>query len=175
MVGRRLVVMGVSAAGKSTVGRAVAAELGLPFLDADDFHTDDAVRRMARGEALDDADREPWLRACGSALAELSGGAVMACSALARRYRRILVEECPDAVFVFLRVDEHEAKKRSQDREGHFMSPALLRSQFATLEPLEREEGGLTVDADQPFSAVVRAIVEGASSAAAPQPRAYDA
>lgn len=173
----RIVIMGVSAVGKSTVGSAVAAELGVPFLDGDDLHTPQSVAKMSRGQPLDDQDRAPWLRACGRALANAPGGGVLACSALTRRYRRILANEAPDAIYIHLAAHQDRVALRAQSRSEHFMDPTLLDSQYATLEPLEADEGGLVVDADQAVESIVGEVLVHlvvampvvSSSAAAPE------
>src|SRR6185503_8134662 len=98
-----VVVMGVTGCGKSTVGIALARRLGVPFADADDFHSQENVAKMAAGAPLDDADRGPWLHAIGAWLAEhAEHGAVASCSALKRAYRDVLREHAPDAFFVHL-------------------------------------------------------------------------
>ena len=161
MTGRRaprVVIMGVSAVGKSTVGAALARELRVPFLDADDLHSKASVAKMGSGTALDDTDRGPWLHACGRALASQPGGAVIACSALARRYRDILVQECPDAFFVHLSASIDGVARRAESRTDHFMPPGLLHSQFATLEQLEPDENGVVVDAGQELSTTLSEI-----------------
>ncbi|MEI6083696.1 MAG: gluconokinase [Verrucomicrobiota bacterium] len=129
------VIAGVSGSGKSVVGAALAERLGLPFYDADDFHPAANVAKMSSGVPLDDADREPWLRTLAGKIHEwnTAGGAVLACSALKGSYRRILGEG--GAVrFVLLNVPEEILAHRLRDRPAHFMPPALLASQLATLE-----------------------------------------
>jgi gluconokinase len=157
---RRIVIMGVSAVGKSTVGAALAHELGIPFLDADDLHSKASVTKMASGTALNDTDRAPWLQACGRALANQPGGAVIACSALARRYREVLVRECADAFFVHLSASIDGVARRAESRVDHFMPAELLRSQFATLEDLEPDENGVVVDAGASLPTVLSEILE---------------
>lgn len=154
----RVIVMGVSAVGKSTVGAALASHVRVPFLDGDDFHSPESVSKMARGQSLDDSDRTPWLHTCGRVLADEPRGAVLACSALARRYRDILVSECPEAVFVHLAADIDRITARAMRRTGHFMPTTLLRSQYDTLEPLAAGEAGFEVDADQDVADIVSDI-----------------
>jgi carbohydrate kinase (thermoresistant glucokinase family) len=155
----RIVVMGVSAVGKSTIGRRLAEALALPFIDADDLHTPASVQKMASGVPLTDDDRLPWLRECGRALTAAEGGAVIACSALTRAYRDELRDEASDAVFVHLHADPVHIQERAAQRIGHFMPPSLLASQLATLQPLEPGERGITVDAVQTVDAVVAELV----------------
>ena len=105
MSARRIIVMGPSGSGKTAVGAALAVDLAVEFVDADDLHPAANVAKMAAGHPLDDADRAPWLDIVGRTLAELPGGGVIACSALQRRYPDRLRAAAPDAVFVELSVD----------------------------------------------------------------------
>jgi carbohydrate kinase (thermoresistant glucokinase family) len=156
----RIVVMGVSAVGKSAVGAALAARLGVPFADADDLHSAASVEKMQAGAPLTDEDRWPWLRRCGERLRAEPGGAVMACSALRRRYRDAL-RDCAEGVFfVHLRADPDSVRERATSRDGHFMPVALLASQFATLEPLGEDEAGIVVDATQDIASIVDECVD---------------
>lgn len=140
----RIVVMGPSGSGKSVVGAVLAARLGVPFLDADDLHPAANVAKMAAGDPLDDDDRMPWLDVVAAALGQPAEGAVVACSALARRYRDRLRAGAPDAVFVELRVDAAELRRRMDARE-HFMPSSLLASQLDTLEHLDPAERGVVI------------------------------
>jgi gluconokinase len=131
-----IILMGVTASGKTTVGRLLAAASGYQFYDADDFHPSANIDKMRQGIPLDDADRRPWLetlrdlvRRC---LAEQCN-VVLACSALKEDYRRYLLID-PGVRLVYLKADEELIRQRLQRRQGHFMSPALLQSQFTTLE-----------------------------------------
>jgi len=159
--------MGASGAGKTTVGSALAAALGWPFHDADDFHTPHNVALMRAGVALDDDDRRPWLEALASLVrGHASGGtsAVLACSALRRDYRALLVPSAfPDAVrFVFLRASAALLTERLALRRGHFFPPALLASQLAALEEPhdDADEAApvVTVDAARPVDELVAEI-----------------
>jgi gluconokinase len=156
----RIVVMGPSGSGKSVVGLALAQRLGLPFVDADDLHPTANVAKMAAGVALDDGDRMPWLDVVAATLRDAPGGVVMACSALARRYRdRIRGGTAePGVVFVELRVPRDELARRMGARE-HFMPSSLLISQLQTLEHLEPDEAGVVVAGDPPLAEVVDAAV----------------
>lgn len=139
--------MGVSGSGKSTVGSRLAEELAVPFLDADDLHPPANVDKMAAGVPLTDDDRWPWLAKVGQALAAASGtGLVVACSALKRSYRDAIRAQAPGTVFVHLTGSRELLSSRLSHREGHFMPASLLDSQLATLQPLEPDEGGVTVD-----------------------------
>jgi gluconokinase len=155
-----IVVMGVSGSGKSTVGAALAQRLRVPFADADDFHPPANIAKMTAGEALDDDDRYPWLEAIGQWLARRNGdGGVMSCSALKRKYREQLRLHCPDTLFVHLSGTPEVIGRRQASRPGHFMPASLLASQFATLEPLEPDERGTTIDVDQDIDSIVENYV----------------
>lgn len=155
-----IIVMGVSGAGKSTVGRALAAELSWAFYDADDFHPASNVSKMAAGVALNDADRQPWLDALHGLITttlETSQTAVLACSALKKSYRRVLRGELGKAVRVVYLAGSFELiKERLEARSGHFMKAELLRSQFAAL---EKPEDALTVSIDQHVTAIVEMVI----------------
>jgi carbohydrate kinase (thermoresistant glucokinase family) len=154
-----VVVMGVSGSGKTTVGRELAARLGVPFVDADDLHPASNVAKMAAGHALDDADRWPWLARVGAALAAASAtGMVVACSALKRSYRAAILAEAPAAVFAELDGPRAVLLERMAARHDHFMPVSLLDSQLATLEPLGADEPGFTVSIEQPVADIVTAI-----------------
>ena len=154
-------VMGVSAAGKSTVGTALALTLGVPFVDADDLHSDANRAKMAAGIPLTDDDRWPWLDAVGARLRdERDSGLVVACSALRRAYRDRIREAAPGVVFVHLTGTPELLAARAGARTDHFMPPALLVSQLATLEPLEDDEAGLVADVAAPVGALVAAVAE---------------
>jgi gluconokinase len=150
-----IVVMGVSGSGKSTVGAALAQRLRVPFADADDFHPPANIAKMSAGHPLDDDDRLPWLEAIGEWLAEHSAGGVMSCSALKRKYRDQLRRHCPDVEFVHLAGTPEVIGRRQASRPGHFMPASLLASQFHTLEPLQPDERGTTIDVDQNIDSIV--------------------
>jgi gluconokinase len=150
-----IVVMGVSGSGKSTVGAALAQRLRVPFADGDDFHPPANVAKMTAGEPLDDGDRYPWLEAIGEWLADNKDGGVMSCSALKRKYRDQLRGHCPDVEFLHLGGSPEVIGKRQASRPGHFMPTSLLQSQFATLEPLDPDEHGITIDVDQNIDSIV--------------------
>ena len=157
---RVYVVMGVSGSGKTAVGQRLAERLGWAFLDADDFHPQANVEKMSRGEPLDDSDRAPWLTRLHDTTEEhLARGEalVLACSALKERYRaRLRVDE--RVGFIYLDGSLELVQERMNAREGHFMKPGLLKSQFEALE--EPDPGdALHVDIDQPLEGVVQSIV----------------
>jgi gluconokinase len=158
---RPVVVMGVSAVGKSTVGSALADRLGVPFVDADDLHPAANVEKMRAGMPLTDADRRPWLDLVGAALAEAGErGVVVACSALRRAYRDRLARAAPATFFVHLDLTESALAARATGRTDHFMPASLLQSQLDALERLDADESGMMVDADQPTPAIVAAVEE---------------
>jgi gluconokinase len=150
-----IVVMGVSGSGKSTVGAALAQRLRVPFGDGDDLHPPANVAKMTAGQPLDDDDRYPWLEAIGQWLADHDSGGVISCSALKRKYRDQLRRHCPDVEFVHLSGTPEVIGKRQSSRPGHFMPASLLQSQFATLEPLEPDERGISIDVDQNIDSIV--------------------
>jgi carbohydrate kinase (thermoresistant glucokinase family) len=134
-----VLVMGVSGAGKSTIGRALADALGADFLEADTFHSPANVAKMTKGVPLDDSDRWPWLDAIGQALDQAvrdGKRVVLACSALKQAYRdRLLKEGGRTGFTVFLKGEPDLIAARMSGRSGHYMPPTLLPSQLATLEP----------------------------------------
>lgn len=151
-----VVVMGVSGAGKTTIARMLAVAYDVPFIDADDLHSDAARAKMAAGHPLDGADRRPWLQRVAAAAHE-AGDVVVACSALRRRYRDALRRGAPGVRFVELDVSRAELQQRVAARVDHFMPPNLLESQLATLEPLESDEAGVRVTADADPATVAEA------------------
>ncbi|WP_461172709.1 gluconokinase [Arthrobacter sp. Z1-9] len=156
----RVIVMGVSGCGKTTIGDLVARELGIPFLDGDSLHPVENVAKMAAGTPLTDEDRWPWLATVGSQLADAGdGGMVLACSALRRSYRDAIRQQAPDTVFLHLHGSKEVLRARTEGRSGHFMPPALLESQLATLEPLAGDEPGVVVDIAAPIQNVVSAAL----------------
>ncbi|QNI07339.1 gluconokinase [Mycobacterium kubicae] len=160
-----IVVMGVSGAGKSTIGAALARRLGLPFMDADNLHPPANLAKMSAGVALTDADRYPWLEKVGDWLAAHRDGGVMSCSALKRRYRDQLRTHCPQVRFLHLTGTPELLSRRITARPGHFMPVALLRSQLDALEPLGADENGVAVDVGQDVDDVVDSYLASSTSA----------
>ena len=144
--------MGVCGCGKSTVGQALSAALGLGFLDADTFHPPSNVQKMARGQPLTDEDRAPWLAAIAQRMREEHSAGrrcIFSCSALKRAYRDVLRAAVPaeqPLLCVLLSADSAVLSARLAARTGHFMNPALLESQLATLEAPVDEPCTLTLD-----------------------------
>jgi gluconokinase len=152
-----VVVMGVSGVGKSTIAAELAHRIRTPWLDADDLHPPENVTKMASGVPLDDDDRGPWLDLVAGRLSvgAETDGIVVACSALRRRYRDRLRSAVQGVVFIHLTASPDLVASRARSRQGHFMPPALLESQFTTLEPLEPDERGTTIDVARPVGGVV--------------------
>lgn len=154
-------VMGVSAAGKSTVGIALAGALGVPFADADSLHSEANRTKMNAGTPLTDEDRWPWLDAVGRRFRAASDtGLVMACSALRRAYRDRIREAAGRVSFVHLTGARELLLARARARTDHFMPASLLESQLDTLEELEADEAGIEVIVDRAPEALVTEIVE---------------
>lgn len=142
-----VVVMGVAGTGKTTIGPLLAARLGVPYAEGDDFHPPANIAKMSAGTPLDDSDRWPWLDAIGQWAHSRAGlGGVVSSSALKRAYRDRLRAAAPDAVFLHLTGDRELIKERMRERKGHFMPTALLDSQYAALQPLQEDEAGVSVD-----------------------------
>jgi gluconokinase len=143
-----VIVFGVSGAGKTTVGKLLADELAWRFYEADDFHSRASIEKMHRGIPLTDEDRWPWLEKLRQLIkrcVESGENAVLACSVLKRAYRERL-RLSTKVTFVFLRGDYALIAKQLRHRRGHFMNPALLRSQFADLEEPKPDEDVLTIE-----------------------------
>jgi gluconokinase len=154
--------MGVSGSGKSTIAEHLAARLGWRYVDGDLFHPPANVAKMSAGHPLTDQDRWPWLRAIAAEIDRLAAAgerAVVACSALKRAYRDILVHGRDDVRIVFLDGTKELIAKRLDARKGHFMPPGLLDSQFETLEPPQQSEHPLTVSIDASVDEIVDDIV----------------
>jgi gluconokinase len=158
-----VVVMGVSGCGKSTVGRALAPRLRATFLDADDFHPPGNVERMRAGIALTDAERAPWLDALAHRLMQAAAAGepvVLACSALKRHYRDALRRGAPALRLVHLTGSPALLAERIAARADHYMPPALLPSQLATLETPGADERPITLDVSSSTDDLVAAILE---------------
>jgi gluconokinase len=153
-----VIVMGVTGAGKTTVGRALAESLGWEFHDGDELHSEESKRKMHLGTALDDADRAPWLSALRKLIegmvSEGSNG-VVACSALKQSYRDELVVDPKLVKIVYLKGSEEVIGERLRNRIGHFMNPDLLQSQFDTL---EEPRDAIVIDVSMAPEAIVSEI-----------------
>jgi carbohydrate kinase (thermoresistant glucokinase family) len=160
----RVVVMGVSGCGKSTVGERLAERTGWPFLDADRLHPATNVAKMARGEPLTDSDRWPWLDLVATWIAARRAAAesgIIGCSALKRSYRDRLRGADPDLRVAYLSGDRGILLERLVHRHGHFFPTQLLDSQLADLEPPAADERPIIVQIGQSPDAVVDAILAG--------------
>ncbi|MEY9851952.1 gluconokinase [Leifsonia sp. EB41] len=155
-----IVVMGVAGCGKSTVAALLADRLGWDLLEGDSLHPARNVERMSAGVPLDDADRAPWLAAIADRVREGAAAGrplVVACSALARRYRDVLRGK--GVVFAYLAGTRDLLESRIAARSGHFMKPGMLDSQLRTLEPPQPDEAAVTVDIDAEPEAIVAGIL----------------
>jgi gluconokinase len=156
-----IVVMGVSATGKTSVGEQLADELGCEFVEGDSLHPEANIEKMSEGIPLTDEDRWPWLKAIAELVAVRDGegrSTVVTCSALKRSYRDVLRDAAP-TFFVHLHAPFEVLEERMQLRSKHFMPTSLLRSQFDTLEELEDDEAGAVVDVTPPIDVVVEEAV----------------
>ncbi len=156
--------MGVSGAGKTTVGESLARRLGWPFKEGDDFHPPANVEKMRSGQPLDDTDRDPWLEAIGAFIDEQSASDkdwVLSCSALKRAYREQLRHGRKAVRFVFLEGSQALIARRIESRRHAYMPASLLASQFADLEPPGPDEGALRVDVSQSIDSMVGEIIAG--------------
>lgn len=150
----RIVVMGVSGCGKSTVGKLLAEKLDARFIDGDDLHPEENKAKMAAGIALNDEDRWPWLDKVGQAL-NSNEYVVIACSALKRKYRDRILASAPETTFLHLHGSKEVLAERIAARQNHFMPASLLDSQLATLEPLAFDEPGRVVTIEQSVDEIV--------------------
>ena len=144
-----LVVMGVSGSGKTTLGEMLATRLGWPYKEGDDLHPAANVAKMKSGQALNDADRAPWLAAVGDWIdgwTRSGRSGVISCSALKRAYRDTLDEGRPAVRFVFIDLDEATIAARLKDRKHAYWPASLLHSQFEALEPPAADEPVIRVD-----------------------------
>jgi gluconokinase len=157
-----LVVMGVSGSGKSTIADKLAERLAWRYEDGDRFHPASNVAKMSTGHPLTDDDRWPWLQAIADEIGRVCKAgqhAVIACSALKRTYRDVLVHGRRDVRIVFLKGTQQLIAHRLAQRKDHFMPPGLLDSQFRTLEPPDASENPVTVSIDAPVEAIIDDIV----------------
>ncbi|XP_032809357.2 putative gluconokinase isoform X1 [Petromyzon marinus] len=169
-----VVLMGVCGCGKSTIGNTLSEKMNWKFLDADDFHPQCNKDKMQKGISLTDEDRFPWLMSLHSFLRETAGGGdnvILACSALKKAYRGILANGTTDkretkaeteleVLFVHLHGSAETIGRRLQQRQGHFMSPELLQSQLATLEPPGAGEYFISIDVDRDLNAIATDIIK---------------
>ncbi len=156
-----VVLMGVCGAGKTTVGRILAEQIGAEFREGDEFHSPENVEKISQGVPLTDADRMPWLQTIAreiEAFRSAGQSAVFACSALRHRYREILTGGHEDVRVVYLKGSAQLIGDRLKERRDHYMPPSLLPSQFAALEEPDADEGVLTVPVSGTPTAIVAEI-----------------
>ena len=154
-----IIVMGVSGSGKTTIGLALAKKLGVMFKDADDYHSQRNVEKMAKGIPLDDADRKEWLQTLSGhfRIWNMQGGAVLACSALKESYRAVLGAESDEIKWVYLSGTMEKIRERLDARTAHYFNPKLLESQFETL---EEPEYGVQIEIDQSVRQIVEKLAD---------------
>ena len=165
----RVVVMGVAGCGKSAVGRLVAAQLGLPLIEGDDFHPPGNIAKMQQGIPLADEDRADWLRQLGAELARHPDGVVLTCAALKAGYRNSLRSAAGGLQFVHLAISQAESLRRVGQRAGHFYPPSLVASQFEALQDPSAEPGVLTLAGDAPLESLAQSAVDWLGGAGRPR------
>lgn len=156
-----VILIGVSGSGKSTIGKRLSNRLGWEFVEGDDIHPPENVRKMASGIPLNDQDRLPWLRSINALLMEKQAGGestIVSCSALKRKYRQLLAQGVENLIFVYLEGDYDTIFNRMQSRDPHYMKADMLRSQFEALESPESSEA-LKVSIEQPVERIVKEIL----------------
>jgi carbohydrate kinase (thermoresistant glucokinase family) len=154
----KIVVMGVTGCGKTSVGIALAEALGIEFIDSDVLHSDSNKKKMSSGTPLTDSDREPWLQEVSKTL-QNHESVVVACSALKKSYRSTILAGAPTTKFVHLSGSQELIFARLSERSHHFMPIGLLDSQFETLEPLGHTETGKVFEISQPVDQIVNEVI----------------
>jgi gluconokinase len=151
--------MGVAGSGKTTLGKALAERLGWDFFDADNFHSAENIAKMTAGIPLSDSDRAPWLAALHNQLTSTLGAGrhpILACSALKEKYRFQLLDGVDNIAVLYLKGSYELVRSRMAAREGHYMKPAMLQSQFETL---EEPRNALVLDIAMPLEKMLDTIV----------------
>jgi len=154
----KIVVMGVTGCGKTTVGIALAEALGIEFIDSDVLHSESNKKKMSSGTPLTDADREPWLQEVSKTL-QNHESIVVACSALKKSYRSTIIAGAPTTKFIHLTGSRELIFVRLSERSHHFMPIGLLDSQFQTLEHLDVSECGKEFDMSKSINEIVHEVV----------------
>jgi carbohydrate kinase (thermoresistant glucokinase family) len=153
-----LVLMGVSGSGKSFIGQKLANQLNFAFTDGDDFHSDHNKQKMATGTPLNDHDRLSWLNQLRDFLSNIQKPTILACSALKKSYREILSDHSHDTILIHLTGSQKVLQDRLATRKEHFFNPSLLYDQLATLEPLDPEELGFSINIEQNWEKIIAEI-----------------
>jgi carbohydrate kinase (thermoresistant glucokinase family) len=164
--------MGVSGAGKTTVGRRLAKQLRWNFAEGDALHPLENVAKMKSGRPLTDADRAPWLAAVAHVIdgwREQGECGIVTCSALKRAYRDQIIDGCSGVRLVYLHGSRELIAERLGARRGHFMRASLLDSQFATLEPPGLDENAIIADINRPVGEIIKSLVSVLSSSTLPK------
>ena len=157
-----ILIMGVSGSGKTTLGRRLAARLRCQLIEGDNFHSPANIKKMSAGKPLTDKDRLPWLTKISSAIqtkADKNQTCIVACSALKRRYRKLLLSNINKAKLIYLKGTKESIAARMNART-HFMPPTLLQSQFDTLEPPSSRENALVVDISQGIEECMQYLIK---------------
>lgn len=151
--------MGVSGCGKSLIGKKLAHKFKCKFIEGDDYHSLENKKKMESGFALNDNDRENWLHALKNCLSEAKERVVLSCSALKKKYRKILSENSNYTLFIHLDVGREILETRLKSRKGHFFNPLLLQDQLNTLEALDGEEKGFSINSNQNCEIIIAEIL----------------
>lgn len=156
---RLIVMMGATGCGKSTIGEGLSQRMNAEYLEGDNFHSAENKEKMVAGLALTDEDRWPWLTTLSDAMRTSGGKTVTSCSSLKRSYRDFITSRTQEPVlFVHLHGTRELLASRLSERQGHFMNTGLLNSQLETLEPLENDELGFTVDINTTVDDIIENI-----------------
>lgn len=152
-------IMGVSGAGKTTVGEALSHQVDCPFYDADEFHPPENIEKMSQGIPLTDRDRLPWLVAIKEVIdqhQQSQTDAVITCSALKQSYRNLLQKNTQDLIWIYLKGSYQQILKRLEKRSGHYMKPRMLLSQFNAL---EEPQNAIVIDINLSVSEITQTII----------------
>ncbi len=163
MEGSSIVVMGVTSSGKSTVATLLSERLSVKFIDGDDLHPKENILKMASGQPLTDQDREPWLKRINEAIYNIESKnetGILVCSALKKQYRDIIRNSNSKVTFIFLDGSKELVLERIKQREGHYMKPEMLDSQFEILERPESEHDVITINIAQSAEKIVEQCVD---------------
>ena len=150
--------MGVSGCGKSFIGQKLAKQLNFVFTDGDDFHSDHNKQKMANGTPFNDHDRLSWLNKLRDLLSNAQNPTILACSALKKSYREILCDHSHDTILIHLTGSQKVLHDRLLTRKDHFFNPSLLYDQLATLEPLQPDERGFSIQIEQKWEKIIAEI-----------------